>query len=57
VSVVLHNVKGADQGIWLFCDEVYRGIEVGQARTLPQAADRPETGVAQRRFVCFLREG
>lgn len=28
-----------ERGIWLFCDEVYRGIERDPARTLPQAAD------------------
>lgn len=28
-----------ERGIRLFCDEVYRGVEVEQSRTLPQAAD------------------
>jgi aspartate/methionine/tyrosine aminotransferase len=35
-----------ERGIRLFCDEVYRGIEVDQARTLPQAADLSETAVS-----------
>jgi aspartate/methionine/tyrosine aminotransferase len=35
-----------ERGVRLFCDEVYRGIEVDQARTLPQAADLSETAVS-----------
>ena len=35
-----------ERGIRLFCDEVYRGIEVDPARTLPQAADLSETAVS-----------
>jgi aspartate/methionine/tyrosine aminotransferase len=35
-----------ERGIRLFCDEVYRGIEVDQARTLPQAADLSETAIS-----------
>jgi len=35
-----------ERGIRLFCDEVYRGIEVDRARTLPQAADLSETAVS-----------
>jgi len=35
-----------ERGIRLFCDEVYRGIEVDQARTLPQAADLSETALS-----------
>jgi len=32
--------------IRLFCDEVYRGLELDQERTLPQAADLSETAVS-----------
>lgn len=33
-------VELADKhGIWLFCDEMYRGLEYGQRATLPSAAD------------------
>jgi aspartate/methionine/tyrosine aminotransferase len=35
-----------ERGIRLFCDEVYRGIEVDRARTLPQAADLSETALS-----------
>jgi aspartate/methionine/tyrosine aminotransferase len=35
-----------ERGIRLFCDEVYRGLELDQARTLPQAADLSETAVS-----------
>ena len=35
-----------ERGIRLFCDEVYRGIEVDPARTLPQAADLSEAAVS-----------
>jgi aspartate/methionine/tyrosine aminotransferase len=35
-----------ERGIRLFCDEVYRGIEVDRARTLPQAADLSETAIS-----------
>jgi aspartate/methionine/tyrosine aminotransferase len=35
-----------ERGIRLFCDEVYRGIEVDPQRTLPQAADLSETAVS-----------
>ena len=35
-----------ERGIRLFCDEVYRGIEIDPARTLPQAADLSETAVS-----------
>jgi aspartate/methionine/tyrosine aminotransferase len=35
-----------ERGIRLFCDEVYRGIELDPARTLPQAADLSETAVS-----------
>jgi aspartate/methionine/tyrosine aminotransferase len=28
-----------ERGIYLFCDEVYRGVELDPARTLPQAVD------------------
>ncbi len=35
-----------ERGIRLFCDEVYRGIEVDRRRTLPQAADLSETAVS-----------
>jgi aspartate/methionine/tyrosine aminotransferase len=38
----LCDVRGAR----LFCDEVYRGIEVDPARTLSQAADLSETAVS-----------
>jgi aspartate/methionine/tyrosine aminotransferase len=34
------------RGIRLFCDEVYRGIELDAERTLPQAADLSETAVS-----------
>ncbi len=34
------------RGIRLFCDEVYRGIEVDPVRTLPQAADLSETALS-----------
>lgn len=33
-------------GVRLFCDEVYRGIEVDPARTITQAADLSETAVS-----------
>ena len=35
-----------ERGIRLFCDEVYRGIELEPERTLPQAADLSETAVS-----------
>ena len=35
-----------ERGIRLFCDEVYRGIEVDQAKTITQAADLSETAVS-----------
>jgi aspartate/methionine/tyrosine aminotransferase len=35
-----------ERGIRLFCDEVYRGIELDPARTLPQAADLSENAVS-----------
>ncbi len=35
-----------ERGIRLFCDEVYRGIELDPARTLPQAADLSERAVS-----------
>jgi aspartate/methionine/tyrosine aminotransferase len=35
-----------ERGVRLFCDEVYRGIEVDRSRTLPQAADLSETAVS-----------
>jgi aspartate/methionine/tyrosine aminotransferase len=35
-----------ERGIRLFCDEVYRGIELDPARTLPQAADLSTTAVS-----------
>lgn len=33
-------------GLWLFCDEVYRLIEIDEARRLPQAADVYERGLS-----------
>ena len=35
-----------ERGIRLFCDEVYRGIEVDPARTITQAADLSETAIS-----------
>ena len=35
-----------ERGIQLFCDEVYRGIEVDPARTITQAADLSETALS-----------
>lgn len=35
-----------ERGIRLFCDEVYRGVELDTARTLPQAADLTETAIS-----------
>jgi aspartate/methionine/tyrosine aminotransferase len=35
-----------ERGIRLFCDEVYRGIEVDRRRTLPQAADLSDTAIS-----------
>ena len=35
-----------ERGIRLFCDEVYRGIEVDRACTLPQAADLSKTALS-----------
>ena len=35
-----------ERGIRLFCDEVYRGIELDPERTLPQAADLSERAMA-----------
>lgn len=35
-----------ERGIRLFCDEVYRGIEVDPAQTITQAADLSETAVS-----------
>ena len=35
-----------ERGIRLFCDEVYRGIEVDRERPLPQAADLSETALS-----------
>lgn len=35
-----------ERGIRLFCDEVYRGIEVDPARTITQAADLSQTAVS-----------
>ncbi len=40
------NALCDERGIRLFCDEVYRGIELDPARTLPQAADLSETAVS-----------
>lgn len=34
------------RGIYLFSDEIYRGVERDQARTLPQAADLYERGIS-----------
>jgi len=34
------------RGIYLFSDEIYRGVELDQARTLPQAADLYERGIS-----------
>lgn len=33
------------RGIWLFCDEMYRGLELGNSPTLPAAADLYERAV------------
>jgi aspartate/methionine/tyrosine aminotransferase len=35
-----------ERGVRLFCDEVYRGVELDPARTLPQAADLSTTAVS-----------
>jgi aspartate/methionine/tyrosine aminotransferase len=35
-----------ERGIWLLSDEVYRGIELDPARTLPQAADLTPRGLS-----------
>ncbi|MEI6727807.1 MAG: aminotransferase class I/II-fold pyridoxal phosphate-dependent enzyme [Actinomycetes bacterium] len=35
-----------ERGIRLFCDEVYRGVEVDRERTLPQAADLSQTALS-----------
>ena len=35
-----------ERAIRLFCDEVYRGVELDTSRTLPQAADLSETAVS-----------
>jgi len=35
----------ARRGIWLFCDEMYRGLEFGEASTLPSAADLYERAI------------
>jgi aspartate/methionine/tyrosine aminotransferase len=35
-----------ERGIRLFCDEVYRGIEMDPTRTLPQAADLSKTALS-----------
>ena len=35
-----------ERGIQLFCDEVYRGLELDPARTLPQAADLSERAIS-----------
>lgn len=32
-------------GIWLFCDEIYRGLEYGHSQTLPSAADLYERSI------------
>jgi aspartate/methionine/tyrosine aminotransferase len=32
-------------GTWLFCDEMYRGLEIGDAETLPSAADQYERSI------------
>lgn len=36
----------ADRGVWLFSDEVYRGLERAPATTLPLAADRYERALS-----------
>lgn len=35
-----------ERGIWLFSDEVYRGLELEAHRRLPQAADLSERGIS-----------
>ena len=35
-----------ERAIRLFCDEVYRGVELDVSRTLPQAADLSETAIS-----------
>ena len=35
-----------ERGVRLFCDEVYRGVELDPSRTLPQAADLSPTAVS-----------
>jgi aspartate/methionine/tyrosine aminotransferase len=35
-----------ERGIWLFSDEVYRGLEVGSGSALPQAADLSPTALS-----------
>ena len=32
-------------GAWLFCDEMYRGLEIGGTETLPSAADQYEKSI------------
>jgi aspartate/methionine/tyrosine aminotransferase len=49
-------------GIWLFCDEMYRGLEFGEAGTLPSAADLYEraiilTGLSKTHGLPGLRAG
>ncbi len=44
-----------ERGIRLFCDEVYRGIEVDPARTITQAADLSETAALAQRRLQVLR--
>jgi aspartate/methionine/tyrosine aminotransferase len=40
-------VRGCDErGVWLFSDEVYRGLERDPARTLPPAADLSERALS-----------
>jgi aspartate/methionine/tyrosine aminotransferase len=36
----------AERGIYLFSDEIYRGVELDPARTLPQAADLYERAIS-----------
>lgn len=36
----------ADRGIWLFCDEMYRGLEYDPAQRLPSASTRYERAIS-----------
>jgi aspartate/methionine/tyrosine aminotransferase len=52
----------ARHGIWLFCDEMYRGLEFGEASMLPSAADLYEraiilTGLSKTHGLPGLRAG